>query len=88
MPPHYGAVTAVAFVAAGVLIFVFGFGLCAPDSAVTLLLAGGLAVTTYAAGSFFATKRPWIRPVSVVAAAIAFDAVVQIAVRTGVKVVC
>jgi hypothetical protein len=83
-----GAATAVAFLAAGVLIFIFGFGLCAPDSAATLWLAVGFAVATYVAGCFFAIKNPWIWPVSLVAAAIAFDAVVQVALRTGVEVVC
>ena len=83
-----GAVTAVAFVAAVVLIFVFGFGLCAPDSGATLRLAAGLALAAYVAGCFIATKRPWMWPISLVAAAIAFDAVVQVAFRTGVEVVC
>jgi hypothetical protein len=83
-----GAVTAVAFVAAGVLVFFFGFGLCGPDSGATLWLAVGVAVATYVAGCFIAIKTPWIWPVSLMAAAIAFDAVIQVALRTGVEVVC
>jgi hypothetical protein len=83
-----GAVSGVAYVTAVILIFVFGFGLCAPDSAATLWLAVGVAVATYVAGCLIAIKRPWIWPVSLVAAAIAFDAVVQVALRSGVEVVC
>jgi hypothetical protein len=83
-----GGVTAAAFVGAGVLVYVFGFGLCAPDSGSTLTLAAVVGAATYTAGCLIAVKNPWIWPVSLLAAAVAFDVVVQVAIRTGVRVIC
>jgi hypothetical protein len=83
-----GAVAAVALIGAVIIVFLFGFGLCAPDSTVTLALAVIMSVTTYTVGSFGAVKYPWIWPLSLVTAAVAFVTVVQIALWRGVEVIC
>jgi hypothetical protein len=83
-----GGAAAAALVGAIVLVFLFGFGLCGPDSTVTVILAAAAFVATYTAGCFVAVKHPWIWPLSLLAAAVALDAVVQVALWSGVQVIC
>ena len=83
-----GGVAAVALIGAVIIVFLFGFGLCAPDSTVTLALAAIMSGMTYTVGCLSAVKYPWIWPLSLVAAAVAFMTVVQIALWRGVEVIC
>lgn len=82
-----GAVAAVALTAAAVIVF-FLYSLCGPDSLLTLVLGFSVAAATYTAGCYLAIRRPWTWPLSMVAAAIAFDAVLLISLWSGVEWIC